>query len=401
MKRPLIVFFIILIASGIGIFYLSKIPSNPLQPQNPPQAWTEKTQAEYANTLLSKGLTAQAALAFQNYIEQAHLDKTGLAAICYRLGGIYMDLKEYELALTNFYKAELLNPQADYTARMNELIVEALENSGLSQQAQYELTSRTSVGKAADKKEPVAARIGKNEITELEIEQAIVKLPQWAQDNFKTKEGKLKFIKEYVSREVLYDKAKKIGLDKSAKTREYIEEIRKELAIQQLLQMQVERNLKISPGDLELYYKANKDKFVIPEAIKLSYIEISDETKKQEAISSLNAGKGTKVEPWIQKTDTSFAGVTEAKDAIAILIQQDKGIVNTPIKIKDKTYVFSIDDKRPQKDLSFDEVKGHIQREYQTQKEQELLERFLNKAIEQQEVEIFYKTSAEDEKTTK
>ncbi len=401
MKRPVIVFLLIVTALGIAIFYLSKIPSNPLQPQNPQQSWTEKMQIDYANMLLAKGLNAQAALAFQNYIEKSGLDKDALAAASYRLGGIYMDLKEYEPALANFYKAELLNPQADYTARMNELIVEALESSGLSLQAQYELSSRTSVGKATDKNEPVVARIGKNEITELQIGQAIAKLPKWAQDNFNTEEGKLKFIKEYVAREVLYDKAKKIGLDKSAKTREYLEDVKKELAIQQLWQMQVEQNLKISPGDLELYYKANKDKFVVPEAIKLSYVEIGDESKKEDAISSLKAGKGTKVEPWIQKTDTSFAGATEAKDAIAILFQQDKGIVNFPIKIKDKTYVFSIDDKRPQKDSSFDEVKGHIQREYQTQKEQEFLARFLIKAIEQQEVEILYKAKSNDDKNKK
>lgn len=401
MKRALIIFLLIVSALGIVVFFLSNTPSNPLQPQNSPRSWTERMQIDYANMLLSKGLNAQAAGAFQNYIEQAHLDKTSLAAVCYRLGGIYMDLKEYELALANFYKAEILNPQAGYAARMNELIVEALENSGFNQQAQYELSSRTSIGKPIDKNEPIAAKIGKNEITELQIDEAIAKLPKWAQDNFRTKEGKLKFIKEYVSREVLYDKAKKIGLDKSAKTREYIDEIKKELAIQQLLQMQVEQNLKISPGDLELYYKANKDKFVIPEAIKLSYMEIGDESKNEEAISSLKAGKGTKAEPWIQKGDTSFAEITDAQDAITILLQQEKGIVNTPIKIKDKTYVFFIDDKRPQKESSFDEVKDRIQREYQTQKEQELLERFLNKAIEQQEVEILYKAGANNDNNKK
>ncbi len=395
MKRFLIILLIIICA--IAAFYFLKIESTALQPQKQLRAWTVKNQLEYANMLLAKGLNAQAAAAFQNYIEQSDLNKTGLAAACYRLGGIYMDLKEYEKALANFYKAELLNPQADYTSRMNELIVEALESSGLSLQAQYELSSRTSIGKPSEKKEPIVARIGKNEITELQINQAVAKLPQWAQDNFKTKDGKLKFIKEYVSREVLYDKAKKIGLDKSSKTREYLEGIKKELAIQQLLQMEVEQNLKITPADLELYYNANKDKYAIPEAIKVSYLEINDESKKEEAINTLKAGIGTKVEAWIQKTDSAFEGITEAKEAIGILLQQEKGIVNFPIKIKDKTYVFSIDDKRPQKIASFDEVKGHIQREYQTLKEQELLERFLNKAIEQQEVEILYKTETDND----
>ncbi len=401
MKRPVIVFLLIVTALGITIFYSSKIPGNPLQPQNPPQAWAEKKQLDYANMLLAKGLNAQAALAFQNYIEKSGSDKNALAAICYRLGGIYFDLNEYELALANFYKAEMLNPLADYTARMNELIVEALERSGLSQQAQYELTSRTSVGKPADKSEPIVARIGKNEITELQIDQAIAKLPKWAQDNFKTKEGKLKFIKEYVSREVLYDKAKKIGLDKSAKTREYLENVKKELAIQQLLQMQVEQNLKISAEDLELYYKANKDKFIVPEAIKLSYMEIGEESKKEEAFNSLKDGKGNKIEQWVQEGNTSISTISEAKEAIDNLLKRDKGIVYSPIKIKDKLYVFSIDDKRPRKELSFEEAKGQVAQKYQAKKQQDFLEGFLNKAIEQQNVEILYNAGANDDKNKK
>src|SRR3989338_3700495 len=99
--------------------------------------WSGEKQLEYANTLLSKGLDIQSAQAFAAYMDSnASASKEELASIGYKLGELYMKLGEYEKALANFYKSELLNPNADYQPRMNELIVEALEKAGLSTQAE-------------------------------------------------------------------------------------------------------------------------------------------------------------------------------------------------------------------------------------------------------------------------
>ena len=213
------------------------------QRHDQPAAWTEKEQLEYANTLLSKGLDSQAAEAFEFYLGNSSLDKKALAAAIYRLGNIYMDLEEYEKAVRSFYKSEILDNQAEYKTAMNERIVEALEKLGLSKQAQYELQSRTSLGAPVKEGENIVAQIGNRKITESQIDQAIEMLPEMVQGEFSSGNGKLDFIKQYVATEILYDKAKKLGLDKYGKIKDYLEDFKKQFIVQQLVQQQISKAL--------------------------------------------------------------------------------------------------------------------------------------------------------------
>jgi peptidyl-prolyl cis-trans isomerase C len=383
-----------------ALLFLKDIPVTQNQ-NNVPGNWNDTLQLEYANTLLSKGLAHQAALAYEAYIEKSRAGKKDLAGVCYKLGGIYMDLQEYEPALRSFYKAELLDRNAAYTTQMNERVVEALENLGLSQQAQYELDSRTAINPPAKKDEKIVARIGKREITEKEVDSAIERLPEWMQQDAKTGDGKKRFIREYVAGEMLYDKAQKLGLDKTPKFRETLAQIKKQVVVEGLLKLEVGQNLKISPEDLELYYKANKEKYASSGKVKISYVTIGLEDKKDPAVSALKSGKGTHIDQWIEETHTSIPGLGEAKEVLAGLFKAAKGDVTGPVKIKDSIYLFLVDDIQPKRDLSFEEVKGKVEQEYTLKKQQEIINTLLQKTLEQKEVEIVSEPEKKDAETKK
>ena len=199
---------IILLIIAAGLFFVKHTANFTNSSQR--SSWTNKMQLEYANALLAKGLNANAAQAFEAYIEKGCTDKKDLASICYRLGNIYIDSKEYEKALANFYKSELLDPVSEYKQDMNQKIVSALESLGLSQQAQYELETRTSIKPSGQKNEKIAVRIGKREITNDEIDMVINRLPEQIKRGLNNNDAKLKFIREYVATEVLYEKGKKL-----------------------------------------------------------------------------------------------------------------------------------------------------------------------------------------------
>ncbi|MDD5561645.1 MAG: peptidyl-prolyl cis-trans isomerase [Candidatus Omnitrophica bacterium] len=401
MKRKLkITLAVIVLLIIAGLFFAKNISSHTNSSQR--SAWTDKMQLEYANALLSKGLYAEAAQAFEVYIEEGGTDSKDLASICYKLGNIYMDLKEYEKALANFYKSELLNPGSDYKQEMGQKIVAALENLGLSQQAQYELESRTSIKPAAQSNEKIAVRIGKREITNDEIDMVINRLPEQARKGLNSKDAKLRFIREYVATEVLYEKGKKLGLDKDADTRAEVEDYRKQLVLQKLLRDEIRKELKITPEDVLMYYKANKDRYGIPERAKVSYLQLSDPAKSDEIAVKLKQGQGKKIGQWIEKGSTFLPeGIGESKEAIESIFSYEKGAVVNPVKIKDKLYMFIIDEKQPQREKAFEEVKTQVEREYQAQKEQQIVQSMLDKALEQQEVEILYQPKAENEKVGK
>ena len=389
MKKTIILYLTGIVMFGILAVLILQIPAKISNPKPAERVWSEKYQLEYANTLLAKGLNKESASAFENYLSKSKASKRDLAGICYKLGNIYMKLYEYEKALKTFYKSELLDNQAGFMSEMNRKIVEALEKSGMTQQAKYELESRTSLKKPVKKQGVVVAQIGRDKILQSDIDKAIDKMPEWMKEKVRTDEGKAEFIKQYVATEVLYEKAKRAGIDSSPETREAVENFKKQFIVRKLLQKDIDKNLKISPEDILLYYKANKDKYEEPEGIKITYLEVTDKIKKETALDMLREGKGTKKDSWILKGQTYISGIGEAKDVISGLLLKEKGDTSDILKIKDKFYIFRIDDKRPKREKSFDEVKSQVEYEYKSKKKSEITNSFLKKALEEQEVKIF------------
>ncbi len=363
-------------------------------------AWTDKMQLGYANTLLSKGLYADAARAFEAYVDGGGSDKKEMASVCNKLGNIYMGLKDYEKALSSFYKSEMLDPDSGYKQEMNQKIVSALENLGLNQQAQYELESRTSLNPKEQKKENIAVRIGKREITNEEIELSISRLPEQVRSQLNNKEAKLKFIRDYVATEVLYEKGKKLGLDKDPGIRASVEDYKKHLVLQSLIGSEIKKELKIAPEDVALYYKANKDKYGIPERAKVSFICLDGPADSGRASSELKQGKGQEIKLWIDSNTVSLPeGIGDSREAVASILKQGKGGVAGPVKIGDKWYMFIVNEKEAGGEKPFEMVKDKVEGDYRLSKEQQILQSIVDKAMEQQEVEILYQPKTENDKT--
>lgn len=402
MRRLLFVAFLIIAAMTGVIIYLLKGPRRPEAMDKKSGieeaaklekdiSWSGEKQLEYANTLLSKGLEAQGAQAFQAYIDSSSsLSKEELASIGYKLGELYMKLGEYEKALANFYKAELLNSNAAYQSRMNELIVEALEAAGLSTQAEYELSSRTSLGKAGEESPDVAALIGERRITHAEIDRAIDNMPEWIKEGFKQGENRLAFIRDYVAGEVLYKQARKAGLDKDVRIKEAVEEFKKQTVLRQFVSQEVEDSLKITPLDIESYYKANKERYKTAAGIQVSYVELADEAKKEEMSALLKEGKGQKIEKWLEAGDSAIGEIGQDKAVLESLLSLEKDAVSPELKIGEKIYLFLVNDKRPEGERTFEEVREALEAEYRLKKQEELMSLLLEQALRSEGVKILY-----------
>lgn len=364
------------------------------------KSWSDTLQREYANTLFSKGLLQEASVAYDDYISKSSLPEKELAAVCYKLGNIYMDLNDYGKALSNFYKVELLDKNPVYKQEMNRKIVEALENLGLKQQANYELEKRTSLGVAEKPEGKVIARIGKRQIGMSEIEQVLTLLPEQLQKTIRDDKSKLgAFIKNYVNTEVLYEQAKKLDLEKTPKFRAALDNFKKEFILQEMIAESVTKKIEVTPQDVELYYKANKDKYATGEKIKVSYLELVSAEQKIDTVNKLKGGLGKKIDDWIERAYPVIPILGGTKENVAELFSLDKNAVSEPIVIKDKSYLFLIEDKELSKQMSFEEVRERAEYEYRLKKEQEAINELLKKALEQQEVEMYFnaKNNEKDE----
>ena len=396
MKKSVLVFFIVIVVLLLGVISLQVISIKTFHKKPElKQGWTEVETKEYANKLISKGLKREGAEVLAKYCRSAHLDNTERAQACFRLGKIYLELFEYEKALSAFYKAEMLDKDGEFIAEMNSMIVEALENLGMSSQAKYEMQSRVAVDKASVSAGVPIARIGKDFILQSDIDKELNSMPGWMRERFDDPAEKDKFVQEFISREVLYRKAKRLGLDRSAEMREAVELFKKQRAVQTLIEKEIGDKIDVDADDIETFYKANMKNYTEPEGVKVSYVSFSHDEGAEVALKKIETGEVEDISEWISEGMKTLPGIGEAESVIATLLLKETGDVTDPLKIGDSFYIFKINDKRAVAQKSFDEVKSQVQFELQMKEQEKLMHKLLKDVIEEQEVEI-YKTADND-----
>ena len=219
---------------------------------------------EYANALYNQQLYPQAIQEYQHYLNTYNLSQGEQANITYTIANIYFDrLHDYQNALANYLKIKQFYPESNLQKEVNKKIVASLERLRRSEDAQQVLNETTSLNPVKHKKRPgaVVAKIGNREITQGDLDYEISQLPPSVQTQFKDKTKKLEFLKQYVATEPMYNTAKRKGLDKDKDVVEATFQAQKNFMVQKLLQQEIARNVKVDNSDIELYYKANKDKY--------------------------------------------------------------------------------------------------------------------------------------------
>ena len=227
-------------------------------------------QKKLAEEYMNQGLYEKAIDSYEKYINLPSLALEKKSNLSYIIGNIYMDnLSDCSNALANFVRAKVYYPANANISEINKKIVACLEKLGKSVDAEREMSKVTSLtGKekedALKPKEGdiIVAKIGDRNITMGEINKEIEKIPMLA-DQFKEKNKKLEILGRYIAGELLYDSAKRRGLDNDKKLIESANFAKKQLMIERLIADEVDAKLEEpTEGDIKLYYEANKDRYM-------------------------------------------------------------------------------------------------------------------------------------------
>ena len=223
---------------------------------------------ELANVYFNQQLFEQSVKEYAEYLEDYQLDAKEQANISYMVGNIYFDkLHDYENALAYYLRVKYLFPESNLQGEVSKKVVACLERLKRSTDAQQVIEQQAALDesqKTTRHPGEVVARIGDREITSGDLQYQISKLPPYVQDQVKTNDQKVEFLKNYIVQELFYDSAKRKGLDKDSEVREGVVNAEKSLMTQKLLQDEIEKETgmdKYSNADVELYYKANADKY--------------------------------------------------------------------------------------------------------------------------------------------
>jgi tetratricopeptide (TPR) repeat protein len=220
---------------------------------------------EYAGDLVNRSLFRQAIQEYEFYLDNYQVEPRERANVNYIIANTYFDrLNDYENALSYYLKIKHFYPESSLIDQVNKRIVACLERLERSEDAQQALDETVQLDPSdVEKKRPgaVVAKIGKREITQGDLDFEISQLPPTVREQFKDKEKKLEFLQEYVATELLYDTAKRAGLDKNTEIIEGAFQAKKTLMVRKLLEERVAGKIDIEDSDIELYYEANKDQY--------------------------------------------------------------------------------------------------------------------------------------------
>jgi len=107
-----------------------------------------------------------------------------------------------------------------------------------------------------------------------------------------SQKGTRDFLENYViPREVLYQEAKKNGLDKNKEILAKIEDARRAILIDALLEEALRTRGEVSEEEIQRYYKDNPTLFTEPQEIKIRHIVVNTEPALKEVVTKLSQGE--------------------------------------------------------------------------------------------------------------
>jgi len=219
------------------------------------------------------------------------------------------------------------------------------------------------------------------------------------------------FLDNYViTREVLYQEAKKKGFDKNQEIMAKVEDFRRAMVIDSLLEEALRGEGEVSENEIEQYYKENKDDFTEPLEVMIRHIFVTKETMLTEVLMKLSKGESFEklaatynVDPsrenggnigYIRRGQLSsmFAPLEEAAFSL-----RKKGEISEVVKTPYGYHIIRLEDRKGSFLRPLNQVKEKIRLFLQTKKRQDAYLQYVKEAKSRAKIVINEKLWAEQE----
>ncbi len=221
---------------------------------------------ELASVYYNNGLYQAAVDQYNQYLKDYNPEPARRANTYFTIANIYFErLNDYQKALEYYFKVKYLFPESNLQKEVSKRIVACLERLDRTNDALRVIQNEAALDTAeVAKNRPgqVLAEIGNRKITQGDLEFEIQKLPPALQAQFQSPEKKKELLQQLILQDLLYESAKRQGLDKDRDVIQGVFEAKKALMANKLLEKELSKQVNITPEEVELYYKANKERYV-------------------------------------------------------------------------------------------------------------------------------------------
>ncbi len=251
-----------------------------------------------------------------------------------------------------------------------------------------------------EKREPKAlgnkelVRINEVSISIEEFRQLMEKQPLEGKMRLLDEKGMRDFLENYIiAREVLYQEAKKRGLEKDREIQAKVEDFRRALLIEALFEEVLKGKDEVTEEEIKNYYRENQSLFTEPREIKIRHIVVNSEPILKEVLARLSGGESFEKLASLYNIDRtredggnlgyiqrgqlapSFAQFEEAAFSL-----RKRGEVSEVVRSPYGYHIIRLEDMRGMALQPFDKVKEKIRFFLQPKKKQEARLNYIREA---------------------
>lgn len=225
--------------------------------------------------------------------------------------------------------------------------------------------------KAADKDDYIVLRIDGEAVSRSRV-QAIWQdlFPAGKAPDFDSFDDKVRMnvLRGIVSEQLVYNEAKKSGLESSAEVAEKLAKLKEKLVTQAFLDQKA--TAKVSESEIRKVYEEKSKEFKGKDEIKARHILVDDEAKAKEIAKSIASGE--KFEDIAKKESLDkasgarggdlgwFTDERMVPDFSKAAFKLKKGEISKPIKTTFGWHIIQVEDRRPVKVPAYEDVKESI-----------------------------------------
>ncbi len=381
---------------------------------------------DLASKLAQRNLYEQAATAWQDYLAGAGPDGPERARIHFQIGVLLQKAGLYGQAIDHFYRSEAAARVGELGPQINAHVQECFENLGKFSALRYELMDRTSLNPSQAAGGKVVAEIGAEKITESQLDalieesienqlaamKAFMTPEQFneqkkrAMEQSRNPQAKQEFLQSWLAQEILYRQALQEELGDKPEVKRLMHELTRGALSQQLMNEQLASRIHLTDTDVQTYYTANKDQYVEPERAKIRHIRVSDEGRANALLNGIRQGEdftelakqssedeSTKAGGGLIQGDvvkgSSVPGIGDSNEInAAIFAANAPAVLEKPFKTDKGWEVIKVEEKHPQRQLSFDEVQQQVTMQLLRQKREDVQREYIREMMDKHGVVI-------------
>ena len=119
----------------------------------------------------------------------------------------------------------------------------------------------------------VLAKVNGKEITQEDLNNAMVRFPKENQQYFATEQGKSQLLDQMVSFELIHNYAKEQGLENSDEYKEQLEVLKRDILIQAAVKKILD-SVTVTEEEIKEFYNNNEDMFMTQESVSAKHIDV-------------------------------------------------------------------------------------------------------------------------------